>query len=1015
MKQKINIVFLLLLITSMSFAQQTITGVVTSAGDSQPLPGVTILLKGTTTGATTDFDGNFSIEAPSSGVLVFSYIGFLTQETAVKNQRKLNIALQEDISKLDEVIVVGYGTQKKSDITGAVASVKVSDLQSIPSSRVDEVLQGQVAGVQINNNDASPNANVSVRIRGVSSINGGNDPLVVIDGVQGNNLGDIHPNDIKSMKVLKDASATAIYGSRGASGVILITTKKGKNKKPELTYNTYTTIHEVREKLDLLNASQYAQYINDNRQVRGLPLVFSDNQIQDFNNGGGTDWQDKIFRSGFSHNQHLNISGGNEDVIYSISGDFLESKGIVTGSSFKKFSMRPNISVNLSEKLKVNLNIFNSWSKDNPTLLNTRDRQGSPIFASFRFSPTKSVFNSDGTYSQPGGGAGPNTEYNPVALALEPIRDNYSNRMTVNPSIEYKITNELKATISGSYQLIDDENGFYYNEKIVNGSESDREASISNSKFIRYQNTNILTYEKEFNEKHNLTLTGVYEQQISKFNSSFASARDFLTNAVSYNNLELGAVSSPPSSFRSEESLESFMGRLGYSYDGRYSVIFTGRSDAASVFAENNKHAFFPSVGVAWNISKEKFLADSNTINNLKLRASYGEVGNAAIKPYQSLAQLVTGSNFSFNGGALTSGINLSTQAPNPDLKWETTEQLNFGFDLNMFNGGLSLTADYYKKNTTDLLLERALKEASGFQTQLVNAGEVENKGFEITLSSKFINKRDFKWNTNVTFSKNENEVLALNGGETSIALSNSNSNIGLPGFNNAIWIDVGQPIGLIKGLEYAGVWKSDESILAGAYGVAPGSPKYIDQNNDGIINNDDFVNIANALPNYTFGWNNTFSYKNFDLNVLVIGVQGNDVYNIARSLIESQDEGTGVNLLNAWTPTNENTNVPGHNAIGDFRNSSRWVEDGSYIRIKNITLGYNLSKTWLKPLGISSAHIYLTGTNLLTFTDYTGFDPESNNAANVNTSSSTDSFAGVDLASYPSQKKYTLGLDIKF
>lgn len=1006
-KQYLGTLLLFLCTSTVVFAQQTIKGSVVSAGDNQPLPGVTILVKGTTTGTTTDFDGNFTMEAPSEGTLVFSYIGFLTQEVPiVDSNTSLSIILEEDVANLEEVVVVGYGTQKKSDVTGAVASVKIDELQSIPLARADEVLQGQIAGVQINNNDASPNANVSIRIRGVSSINGGSDPLIIIDGVQGASIGDVHPNDIKSMEVLKDASATAIYGSRGASGVILITTKKGnRGAKPTLTYNAYTTLHTVREKLDLMNASQYAGYINENRTVRGLPTVFSEAEIADFNTGGGTDWQDAIFRTGTTFNHHINVSGGTENNAYSVSGDFLETKGIVLGSQFKRFSVRPNISISLNEKLKLNLNSFINLSKDNPTLLNSRDRQGSPIFASLRFSPTKPIFNADGTYSQPGGGAGPNTEYNPVALAIEPIRNNYSNRLILNPSIQYEIAKGLTANINGSYQLIQDENNFYYNEKVVNGGESDREASILNSKFTSFQNTNILTYDTNIGEKHNVKITGVYEQQKLKSNSSFISARGFLTNAVTYNNLNLGETPGIPFSNRTEQSLESFMGRLNYSFDGKYLINVTGRSDAASVFAENNKRAFFPSVGVAWNVSRENFLADSKTLNNLKIRGSYGQVGNAAIQPYQSLAQLVTGSNFSFNGGNLTTGVNLSTQAPNPDLQWETTEQLNVGMDLNMFNGRLSLTADYYKKNTTDLLLQRALLQASGFQTQLVNAGEVLNEGFEILLSGALVERDNFKWNSTATFSKNSNEVLSLNSGETELRLGGA----GLPGFSDAIWLEVGQPIGLIRGLEYDGVYKSDEDILAAVYGVTPGSPKYKDQNNDGFINDDDIVNIANALPDFNYSWNNTFTYKNIDLNVLVIGVQGNDIYNIARSLQESKDEGTSANLLNAWTSSNENTNIPGHDALGDFRNSSRWVEDGSYVRIKNITLGYSFSDRLTKTIGISSARIYATGSNLITFTDYTGYDPESNN------SGGSDTFAGVDLASFPSQKKYTIGLDIKF
>lgn len=1005
MKHKLGTLLLFLLAVSITFAQEIITGKVTSAGDGQPLPGVTILVKGTSTGTSTDFDGKYSIEAPLNGTLVFSYIGFVTQEVTVNNQTTLNVSLQEDVSQLDEVVVVGYGTQRKSDITGAVTSVKVSELQDIPIARADQVLQGRVAGVQINNNDASANGSVSIRIRGVSSINGGSDPLIIIDGVQGATLGDVHPNDIKSMEVLKDASATAIYGSRGASGVILITTKKGSTQKPTITVNSYTTIHQLRKKLDFLNAHQYATQVNQNRQQRSLPLVFTNQQLQEFATNGGTDWQDEIYRTGISQNHRLNVSGGTDNMSYSISGDYLENKGIVINSLFKKFAMRSNMSANVSDKIKVGLNAFLNFSKDNPTVLNARDAEGSPVYASLLFGPTRPIFLQDGTYSRPDGAYGPVTEYNPVALANEPIRDNYTNSMIINPSFEYEIVDGLKLNVMGSYQLFDIENGFYINEKIINGDEGDRRASIYNSKWVSYQNTNRLTYEKEFNDKHNLQVTGVFEQQTQEFNYSWAGARGFLTNAVTYNNLGLGEFPSKPSSSRDKSSLQSFMGRLNYAFDEKYSVTLTGRSDEASVFSKNNKRAFFASAGLAWTISNENFLKDSKIINNLKLRGSYGEVGNAAISPYQSLARLDTGYDFPFSGTNLNTGLALSTQAPNPDLKWETTESYNIGLDLSMFNGGINLTAEYYNKTTSDLLLERALPQASGFQTQLVNAGKVENKGVEIALSLTPIRNDNFKWDSDIIFTKNTNKVLALNSGETELRLGGA----GLPGHSDAVWLEVGQPIGLIRGMQFDGLWGTDEATLAAVYGVTPGSEKYVDQNNDGVYGiGNDAVNIGNALPDFTYSWNNTFTYKGLSLNVFVVGVQGNDIYNLGRSLIEGGD-GLSIANLNVWTPDNQNTNIPAHNAEGGFRNSSRWIEDGSYVRVKNITLGYTLPNSLTEKLGISSCRIYTTGTNLFTFTDYSGFDPESNN------SEGSDTFAGIDLASYPSQKQYTLGIDIKF
>ena len=703
------------------------------------------------------------------------------------------------------------------------------------------------------------------------------------------------------------------------------------------------------------------------------------------------------------------MRGGNDNVNYNIAGDYLDIQGIIRGTSFRKYSLRPNIELSLSPKLKLKLNSFYSSSKDNPTPLNTRGDQGSPVYAALLFSPTKSIFEPDGSYSQPGGvDAGPVTEYNPVALAKEPIRNNFSRRIIMNPSIQYEILEGLKVNIIGSYQSIQDENNFYINKNINPGAT--RQASIYNGFWQRYQNTNILTYQKTLGDKHDLKFTGVFEQQTTSFNETTATASGFLSDAVTYNDLGLGQESQSYSG-RYEDSIESYLARLNYGFDGKYLLTLSGRYDGASVFSTNNKWGFFPSAALGWNVSKEEFLRDSNTINNLKIRGSYGEVGNAAILPYQSLDKLQSGANFAFNGETLTNGVIINPQAGNNTLKWETTEQLNIGLDLSLFHSRLSLVADYYKKNTTDLLLEKSLLQASGFQTQLVNAGEVENKGFEIGISAIPVINDNFKWNTNVTFSKNNNEIIALNEGEERIILENT---VG-PGFNEAFTLEAGSSIGDIKGVVYDGVWKSDEAILAAAYNTAPGAPKYIDQNNDGIINTDDNVTIGSALPDFTFGWNNNFSYKNLSLNILVIGVQGNEIYNVGRYFTESPDrDGTSTALLNAWTPTNQDTNIPSSTAILKTTNSSRWIEDGSYIRIKNITLGYNFSNTFTESLNINSARIYFTGTNLFTFTDYTGFDPEANASTNA-TGRNTDSYAGVDLATYPSQKKITLGLDIKF
>lgn len=1011
MKKIVLLITLGLIISFSVFAQQqTLKGVIRSAADKQPLPGVSVAIKGTLTGGISDLDGNFSINVKPKDILVVSFIGYKTCEIPVTNQTKMDITLEEDVALLDEVVVVGYGIQKKSDITGSVSSVKSENIRNTAMTRTDEALQGQVAGVQVVNNDASPNSSISIRIRGVNSINAASDPLVIIDGMQGGSMSNVHPNDIESMEILKDASATAIYGSRGAGGVILITTKKGVNQKPTITYNVFGSVQQVRRKLDVMNASEYAQYINTNREARNLPAVFDD--VASFKNNS-TNWQDEIFRTGMTQNHHLSISGKSGVISYNIAGDYLDSKGIVINSKFQKTSLRSNFSIDLFKKVKLNLNTFFTSSKNNPTVQNARDQYGSPIYAAINFAPTKPVYESDGRYSQPGGGYGSNTEYNPVALANEQTNVNYQKTNIINPEIVIQLFKSLKFQSSISYLLTDGEYNWYYNEKIINGDESTRSASISNDKWRHFQNTNILTYDHIFAEKHHLIATAVLEQQMSKSNSSYASSSGFFTNEKLYNNLGLGSEAIQPSSYKAYQTLLSYMGRISYSYSDRYSATLTMRADGSSVFAKNNKWGYFPSAGLAWNISNEKFLKNVSAIDNLKLRLSYGVVGNQAISPYQSLDLLVTGSkaSYAFDGDKLRQGVTLSTLAGNPDLKWETTKQWNAGIDLSLFKGRLNFTADVYRKITSDLLFEKQLKLASGQSTQMVNAGKISNQGIELVLGGTPVQLKDFEWTTNLTYAANRSKVLALNEGVEEIILGGA----GMPGFTDAVRLEVGQPIGLVKGFRYDGVWKSSEKILAGAYGVTPGSPKYFDKDNNGVIDSEDMVIIAKTLPDFTYSWSNNFRYKDLFLNVLIVGVQGNDVVNLGKRMLEGGSDGTGRNLLNRWTPENENTNIEGHDALGTQRNSSQWVEDGSYIRVKNITLGYNLPSKFLKKLKIDAVRVYVTGTNLFTFTKYTGFDPEANNASSIASGNNTGPFTGFDLASYPSQKQYTIGLDITF
>lgn len=1004
-RYKTIILFALGMIYSYSvFAQQTLKGTVKSKEDHQPLVGVSIIIKGTIVGAISGADGNFSLNVNPKDVLSVSYIGYKTQEIAVNNRTTVDILLEEDALLMDEVVVVGYGYQKKSDITGSVSSVKPANLQNTAITRIDEALQGQVAGVEVVNNDASPNASVAIRIRGVNSINARSNPLVIIDGMQGGSMSSVHPNDIGSIEILKDASATAIYGSRGAGGVILITTKKGVNKKPAITYNVFGSMQQIGRKMDLMNASEYSQYINENRRVRGLNKIFDADQFAYFQNNS-TDWQDEIFRTGYTQNHHLSISGKSERIAYTIAGDYFDSKGSIITSKYQKASLRSNLSIDLHEKIKLNLNTCFDSSKDSPVILNSRAEYGSPVYAALNFAPTRPIYESDGKYSQPGGGYGSNTEYNPVALAKEQTNLNRENSTIINPEIVIQLFKNLRFQSSLYYSSGNGEYDWYYTEKVLNGDESTRSASIGNGRWSSFQNTNMLTFEDLFAEKHRLAITAVLEQQKSESNSNSAGANGFFTNEKLWYNLSLGKETYMPSSYKKEQALLSYMGRVSYTFSDKYSATLTMRADGASVFAKNNKWGYFPSAGLAWNISNEKFMEQYDKINNLKLRLSYGVVGNQAIGPYQSLDMLSTGAYYSFDGEKVSPGVALSTSAGNSDLKWETTRQWNGGIDLSMFKGRLSFTADIYRKITSDLLFEKQLKLASGQSTQLTNVGKIQNQGIELLIGGIPVLKKDFEWNTNVTYAANRSKVLSLNEGVSEMILGGG----GMPGFSEAVWLEVGQPIGLVKGFRYDGVWKSDEKILAGAYGVNAGSPKYYDKNNDGKITSDDRVTIAKTLPDFTCGWSNSLKYKDFTLHLLFVGVYDNDVINLGRYMIEGDNDGTGRNLLNRWTPENENTNIPGHDILGNQRNSSQWVEDGSYFRLKTLTFGYNLSSKLTKKLGVDQIRVYVTGSNLFTITNYTGYDPESNNAGGY------APFTGFDVASYPSQRKYSLGLDITF
>ena len=1025
-----------------------ITGKVTD-GNGSALAKATVLVKGTTIATTTDENGVFNISVPDNATtIIISYAGYQMKEIAIGGKTSFSVSLKENENELGEVVVVGYGTVKKSDLTGAVGSVKGTDLNKLPTQRIDQALQGRTAGVLVQNTDGAPGGNTTIRIRGSNSITGGNNALVVVDGLQGVNISTLNPNDIESLEVLKDASATAIYGARGANGVILITTKKGAIGKPIVSYGYNNGTQTISKKLDLMNGGEYARRANafaatQDLNGSGNPIVpilpFSTAQIAALDKTGGTDWQDEIFRKGNVQNHLLSVSGGSENVRYFVSGGMMDQKGVLINTAYKRYTLRSNIDAKINSWLSAGVNLNLIKDKGNVPPFGEGVRYGNifgqAINSAVRFDPTTAVYDAGGFYNFKANKGGPlnnksyadNDVWNPVAAALETFAEKNTGATDISTFLEFKLLEGLSLRVTGAASIQNFDNKVYNNTKTQPGSIANGAGSASEDKFSYFQNSNILTYNKTFAKKHRLTLTGVAEQQVSMGSGSNVEANDFFSDRIGVFDLG-GAKNRTPSNYDSKQTLNSYLGRINYVFDNKYMLTASFRADGSSVFGANNKWGYFPAVAAAWKASEEKFIKNLNLFSTLKFRGSYGKTGNQAIQPYGSLSIIGSGFNYPFDGtGSSDIGYQI-TRLGNPLLKWESTDQTNIGIDLGFFNDRLTFTADVYEKTTTDLLLNKLQPGYTGVASIITNVGSVENKGLEISLGAKPVVGRDFNWNTNFNISFNKAKVLTL-ASDAALPIKTSTG----AGYN--IWansyslkfLQAGHSMGEMRGFVNQGTWGSDEAKEAKLFGQLPGDPKWKDVNADGKIDiKDGNEIIGNVLPKFIYGWSNNLSYKRFDLSFLIQGSYGNDVFNAVKIKTEGASVGTSRELNNGWTSANQNTAIPalikasdrqaaqlGVNKIlikgGDSR-SSRWVEDGSYVRLRNITLNYNLPATILSKMHIARLSAFVTGANLVTLTKYTGYDPEvsSFNVGN-------DSGAGIDLSNYPSSKSVVFGINLTF
>ncbi len=975
----------------------TVTGKVTSEDSPEGLPGVNVILKGTSMGTVTDINGAYSIEVPSEeSVLVFKFIGYRTQEIRVGNQTVIDIELAHDAQALDEVVVVGYGYVKKSDLTGSVAQVGAEEISEFPTFEVSQALKGRAAGVQVSQNSGRPGGRIQVRIRGNNSMIGSNEPLYVVDGypITGD-ISFLNPSDIASIDILKDASATAIYGSRGANGVVIVTTKRGsQGQAGRINVETYFGAQEVINRYDLLESPEYAALVNDFLENNGQTPFFTD-----IPSDPGTDWQDVIYRTARLQNHTITFTKGSENTNYSISGNFFEQQGVIISSGVQRASIRFNLDSEVNKIIKVGTNLNLTRSSEDFQVVDN-GHFGQNIFSgALSAPPTLPVYDEEGVptdLSQIYTFLDPSTR-NPMYFASRKDK-RVLNTFIGNAYLDFAIARGLSfKTIWGADFNLRANEGF---TPIIYPGERGS-ASEFRSESYSWLNENLLTYNPALSGNNDLSIVAGFTVQKFTSKSLGIGVNGFSNNTTENYDLGAAEIVETPSSGFTEWSLASALGRVNYTLKGKYLFTASLRADGSSRFAPGNKWSYFPSGAIAWRVSDEPFLVGNRLVSNLKLRASYGITGNQGINSFQTLNRL-TSTLGVYGGGGEVIGF-VPAAIANPDLKWETTEQLDVGFDLGLADNRYRFTFDYYVKNTEDLLASVPLPPSVGFGSILRNIGAIKNSGIELSLDADVL-VGAFQWNAYGQVSFNRNEVVSLAGGDDVLG-----NGLGQPFVAPLNIAREGEPFGMFFGLEEDGL--DEEGFI-----------KYVDQNGDEVINTQDRVILGNPHPDFLFGFGSNFSFRNFDLNIFFEGSQGNDIF-FATAGTQLSSFNRGQNQFaelfgNYWTPDNPDPNAkyPKPSSATQVTVSERFIEDGSYLRLKSLRLGYNLPT---EALGVSSwlrsAQIYFNAINLLTFTDYPGIDPDVNTRGTDSQDVGSRLIIGVDESGYPSSKTYAVGLKLGF
>lgn len=1049
----------LLLAPSNARAQDTrqITGTVIESETNQPLVGVNVFVQNTTIGTATDLDGRYALIVPANAdTLVFSFIGFRTLKVAIDGRSVIDVALDPDVAALGEVVVVGYGTQQRSKVTGAITSIRAAEVQDLPVASFENAVQGRLAGVVVQEPTGEPGAAPNVRVRGTGTITAGSDPLYVIDGVPisndlnvqgtvsrrrasfrpppGNPLAMLNPGDIESIEVLKDASAAAIYGSRGSNGVVLITTRSGRRDgQPVVRFNSYVGIQEVSNKPDLMNAEELIEFTLDARnnnyiQKYGAPppnprtnegrpedddFVLIPEQYVNWD-GTDTDWLDLVFSRAPIASTSLSITGGTSNMGYYLSGGYLTQEGIIEGSGFNRYTLRGNLVANVTSRLEVGARLNAAFSKQDrlPASAPYFARPPGIVYSALVHSPVIKPYNADGTPNQLDGqsylGGGTTSASNPLAI-MEAVEEELGMHRTIGSLYgQYELIDGLRFKTMFGADLIDYSRSFYRGFALLYRTDPEPEpyGQSSSSNSVNWIVENTLSFDRSFGNHHNVSAVVGYTAQKETIEMNEVIAQNYSDDEIKTVN---GGQVTGGFSLREAWSLQSWLARVNYDYLERYLLTATVRADRSSRFGPGNQTGIFPSVSVGWRLSEEPFMDRFDYINNLKLRVSYGSTGNFLIPNYGSVS-LLEQNGYVFNDN-LVNGVAPLTLG-NEDLSWERTNMLNAGLDAAFLQDRIYFTLDWYRSITKDLLLNVNVPSALGFTAALTNIGEVLNRGFEFSLTSRNL-VGDFSWSTDLNFSTNYNEVLKLGPSGDPIL------SVGAAGLRHIT--RVGDPIGSYYGYVVEGIYQSEAEIAAApedklAPDPAPGDFRFKDINGDGVIDADDRTVIGNYMPDYTFGITNTFSYKGLELSIFLHGVQGNEVLNLtARHLKNGEANFNSYAIFNErWRSPEEpgNGKVPRADRQSGLhgnnnRPSSFQVEDGSYIRLRTVRLAYSLPSSLLGR-HVQNATIYVSGNNLKTWTDYLGFNPEVSLQRNNTT-------PGEDYGAYPLARTFTVGLNMTF